>query len=1003
MKSIKYQLSNNKIVTDNGLYFYNRPLYMKNQPFVGLSGDKPAIKMVDTKAFCSSIVPSIKISEQFKKLRDFENITTHFMPNITEWLVKDDTGTEVIMVAVSLAEGNGVSLKVISNKDSEIDLVNYLNTKERKTFTNKPTDRNDPSLCGDRIKFPCDVDDDFISNLFILRSDTPLYVCITPSEDKIAVVLQKDDKEFNDSIKRAIDLTKIIKLDTPDSYLSMTVNFSSMAQDAIYHDNVYHHGAMAWNNAYPGWRSIYGASVLGWHKNVINEAEYYIAYQVKESPNILPSALDEHYLGTIQYVDSVYFGKGHIAKDQCIMYNFQTQFFDQLIHSWRWTNDKNLEKILYPALKLHSEWQQKCFDSNEDGLYESYINSWPTDSVWANGGDCPEETTYAYSVNIALSEMARNAGEMNLSKEYDNRAQKIKTALLKELWISDRGYVGFYREAQGEKRLHKDSWLYSIFLPIDAGILDENEAAQALYYTEYGLERVKDDNGGELVYLSNFVPYVWSIRVIQLGDVLHLALAYFQIGLFDDGWKLLKGVYREGCYHERIPGGFKSDNTSTDFGDIVSMYNRVIVEGLYGIRTNYPQGYIDIKPSFPIEWEEAKINTPEYEYVYTNTCQKISIDVKLPKKAQINLTIPLKATEVLSLMVNDNFSDYEIVEGFGIPLLKLSIDSSREFSLNVDLQGEFLYQPEEEINVGRERTIEIKEKIIHIEDPQNIIKEHDEDGKIVFNEVYGNHMFLVNVMRDGVRYKRNIKLKFPKEEFMHKGIEEIPTEAMWSYVDLKGQFNSDIREIYKKKYKNTNDVSGMLKLGVDGFSPWTFGFWNAKPPEMDFSLVNINDSGRIVTDFGVEFKFNPEGENIVFVSKYDNFPNSYKIDINEEGKGIFLLVSGSTNSMQTRIANARIILNYCDNSEEYIDIVPPFNFWSVCGYKDSCNLGGDYPTSKHDFTLDGYIPNIVQFGNNCRGVVLSKEMKPNTTLKSIEIKSLSQEIVVGIMGVTMIK
>jgi len=1002
MKSLKYELSNNSIVTKNRLYFYNRPLYMKNQPFVALSGDKPAIKMVDTKAFCSSIIPSIRISKEFKRLCDFDNITTHFRPNITEWFIKDKTGTEATLVAVSLAEGKGVCLKFISNMDCEIDLINYLHTNERTTFTDKPSDRNDPSRWGDKIKFPCDEDDDFISNLFIVKSDIPLYVCMTPSEDKITVALQQDDKLFIDSIKRAIDLTEIIKLNTPDSYLDMTVNFSSMAQDALYHDNVYHHGAVAWNNAYPGWRSIFGASVLGWHENVMNEANYYIAYQVKESPNILPSSLDNYHLGTIQYVDSVFFGKGYINKDQ-YMYNFQTQFFDQLIHSWRWTNDKSLEKILYPALKLHADWQQKCFDSNEDGLYESYINSWPTDSVWANGGDCPEETTYAYSVNIALSEMARNAGEMNLSKEYDIRAQKIKTALLKELWISDRGYVGFYREAQDEKRLHKDSWLYSIFLPIDAGILDENEAAQALYYTEYALERVKDDNGGELVYLSNFVPYVWSVRVIQLGDVLNLALAYFQIGLFEDGWKLLKGVYREGFYHERIPGGFKSENTSTDFGDIVSMYNRAIVEGLYGIRPNYPKGYIDIKPSFPIEWEEAEIKTKEYEYLYINSDKKISMHVKLPKKAKINLTIPLKATTVISLKVNDNFSNYEIIEGFGMPLLKISIDSCQEFSLNVDLQGKFLFEPEKVMSVGKERVIEIKEKIVDIKDPQKIIKEYDGNGTFVFNEVYGNHMFFVSVIKNGVRYKRNIKLEFPKNKFMHKGIEEIPTDAIWRCVDLLGDFNSDIRYIYKEKYKNTHDVSGMLKLGVDGFSPWTFGFWNAKPPEMDFSLVNINNNGRIVTDFGVEFKFNTEGKNIVFVSKYDNFPNSYEIEINEEGKGIFLLVSGSTNPMQTRIANARIILNYCDDSEEYIDIVPPFNFWSVCGYKNSCNKGGDYPTSTDDFVLDGHLPNIVNFGDDCRGVILSKEMKQDIALKSIEIKSLSQEVVIGIMGISIMK
>lgn len=1001
MDDLKYCLSENKITTTNGAFFYNRPIYLKNMPFVTLSGDKPAIKMVDTKAFCSSIVPSIIIDGQYKRLCDFESIEAFFMPNITKWIIKDCKGLEIKLAVVSLMNKKGVCLEAFSNQDITIDFMNYQNTKERASFTNKPTDRNDPSLCGDRINFPYDENDDYINNIAKLRKNIPIYLSMAPAKDRILVECEKDDIIYNKCVSQVSLLTKIIDIDTPDKKLDMTVKFSSVAQDAFYHDSVYNHGAMAWNTPFPGWRSIFGATALGWHKNVIKQAKYYIDYQVQESSNNLPESLDEYLLGTLQSDNSVFFGIGHIAKDQ-YMYNFQTQFFDQLIHSWKWTNDEKLERILYPALKLHSQWQQKCFDSNEDGLYESYINSWPTDSVWSNGGDCPEETAYAYTVYDTLSKLAKNAGEIIKSNEYSQKAQKILEQFMKELWISNEGYVGFYREGQGERRMHKDSWLYSIFLPIDAGILCENDAAQALYYTEYALERVKDSNGGELVYLSNFLPYVWSVRVIEYGDVLHLALAYFQTGLFDDGWKLLKGVYREGYYHERVPGGFQSDNTSTDFADNVSMYNRVIVEGLYGIRPNYPEGYVDIKPSFPIDWEKAKIKTNEYEYSYYNTNEKITIVGKLPKKAKINLTLPLKATKVVDLTMNGKPIDYDIVMGFGISLLKLSIDSCEEFSLQVDLSGKFEYEPESEIDVCGKRVIYMKEKLLHIEDPQQVVKEYDDDGKIVLNDAYGNHMFIASVMKDGVKYKRNIKLKFEKKKFEHMGIERVANDVSWSYIDLTDKFNSDIREIYNDKYKNTNDYSGMLKLGVDGFSPWTFGFWNAKPPKMDFSLAKLNDKGRISTDFGVEFLLLDQ-KNIVFTSKYDNYPNSCVLDINKEGTGIFLLVAGSTNPMQTRIENARIILNYEDNSQEHIDIVPPFNFWSVCGYKEACRKGGDYPISKDDFALGGYMPNLVEFGNNCRGVVLSKELKPNTILKNIELECLSQEVVIGIMGISIMK
>jgi len=50
-----------------------------------------------------------------------------------------------------------------------------------------------------------------------------------------------------------------------------------------------------------------------------------------------------------------------------------------------------------------------CFDPDDDGLYESYINTLPTDSVWYNGGGSVEESSYAYSGHLAAMDMARLA------------------------------------------------------------------------------------------------------------------------------------------------------------------------------------------------------------------------------------------------------------------------------------------------------------------------------------------------------------------------------------------------------------------------------------------------------------------------------------------------------------------------------------------------------------------------------------------------------------------
>ena len=58
------------------------------------------------------------------------------------------------------------------------------------------------------------------------------------------------------------------------------------------------------------------------------------------------------------------------------------EVFDQTIAGWRRSGDPALERLLRPALELHVAWLRECFDPDDDGLYESYINTLPTDSVW---------------------------------------------------------------------------------------------------------------------------------------------------------------------------------------------------------------------------------------------------------------------------------------------------------------------------------------------------------------------------------------------------------------------------------------------------------------------------------------------------------------------------------------------------------------------------------------------------------------------------------------------
>jgi hypothetical protein len=101
--------------------------------------------------------------------------------------------------------------------------------------------------------------------------------------------------------------------------------------------------------------------------------------------------------------------------------------------------------------------------------------------------------------------------------------------------------------------------------------------------------------------------------------------------------------------------------------------------------------------------------------------------------------------------------------------------------------------------------------------------------------------------------------------------------------------------------------------------------------------------------------------------------------------------------MQGRIANAEIRLAYSDGVVDRLELVPPFNFWSLCGLPD----GSDYDYKRDAFALPKTPPATVQLGKNCRAILLNRRLRQGVELNSVTLATLSQEVVIGLMGVTL--
>jgi hypothetical protein len=118
---------------------------------------------------------------------------------------------------------------------------------------------------------------------------------------------------------------------TPDPLINAAVAAMGPAVDGLWRNNpgAFVHGAMAWDVLYVGWRSEYGATVLGWSDKVAQEGTLFFNAQNRDStPTQCES--DPTKLLTQEAPTSRFYGRGHIGLAQG-MYDMQSQMFDQQV------------------------------------------------------------------------------------------------------------------------------------------------------------------------------------------------------------------------------------------------------------------------------------------------------------------------------------------------------------------------------------------------------------------------------------------------------------------------------------------------------------------------------------------------------------------------------------------------------------------------------------------------------------------------------------------------
>ena len=770
------------------------------------------------------------------------------------------------------------------------------------------------------------------------------------------------------------DLASSVIFNTPDAYLNPVGGTMVMAADGAWNGQVWTHGAVGWRMPLPGWRAAYMGDFLGMFDRQRIHFDAYAKSQVTDIPVIRPHVMDkEHNLsrGAYEWGTPMY-SNGYICRNpennkQFHHYDMNLVYIDELLWHFQFDADTAYMRKMWPVIKSHLAWEKNTWDPDNDGLYDAYCCIWASDALQYNSGGVTHSSAYNYRANLLAARMAEMIGEN--PAPYREESDKILKAMNSRLWLKDFGHWAEYQDFMGLKRVHKDAALWSIYTPIDCGAGTGEQNYQATKYVDRHIPRVPYIYNGQeyqTVSTSDWSPYEWSINNVAMAEVMHTVLAYYQAGRVEEAYRLLKANVLDFMYLGSSPGNFGQLSTMDratgegyrDFSDVTGISSRAFIEGLYGITPNALDGKCIIRPGFPAAWDSASVHTPYLDYSFRRVGGKDVFDIEQ------NFARPLQ------IVIRKNLGGGKYKDTV------LTADKRQHVELAT-------IKPVDNDEAEAKRTYTLADAVAE----QTADRWGTKTG-------VGNDFDQLN---DGKR----------------------------RMVNMDAAFNSEVSDIFKNQYLTPRSPYTTLCVPTQGMGDWCSTKKLAKID--DSKLRSMVKDGSFETLQGLSFRTPAEGKNIAYTSLWDNYPDSITIPLSGKASHAYLLMAGSTNPMQFAIENAVVRVEYTDGTTDELMLVPPVNWCpieqdfvenavafampAVRPYRIGLNTG---IVSRHLFR-DSHYQEAATAGDlpdmklamcalpGGAATMLDMPLNAKKKLRSLTLRALSNEVVVGLMGITLQK
>lgn len=855
-------------------------------------------------------------------------------------------------------------------------------------------------------------------------------------------------------IQMAIEKSKTIVIETPDPTMNTLGSSLSMAADGIWgSDGVWQHGAIGWRMPLPGWRAAYTGDVMGWHDRARVHFNNYAASQLVDIPvdPTLPMMDSSRNLARgLEKIGTPMYSDGYICRypnnaKKVNHYDMNLVYIDELLWHFNWTGDWAYVYEMWPVLRRHLDWEKRNFDPDNDCLYDAYCCIWASDGLYYSGGAVTHSSAYNHRANAMAAMIAKHFAETgfyekegkkialssdeiaafkNAAEKYGKEAEGILSALNRRLWMEKEGVWAESQDALGLRRLHRRPALWTVYHAIDSDVATPRQADRAMSYVDAYIPHIpirvdaeqnsvspavsarnpeiaagkksllEDIVSGDYatVATTSWQPYGWSINNVAHAEVAHTALAYWQAGRNDDGYHLFKSLVLDAMYLGASPGNYGQisfydaarSECYRDFGDPVGIMSRTIVQGLFGVRPDRLNRRVCLQPGFPSDWENARIATADYEFAMQKHSGSSGITDWIYRNAEgfdadtLILTVKSEYTGVKAVKVNGKilggkYGSWRMIEdGAGNPMLEMKINTGTAAKRNKRSSDyEFSYTIR---TIWEGNKYGKKEKSLR----PDVVKEELGSLRMCdFNDV------------DTMRLET---------------------------MDLSDYYNLDVNHLFHQQYLSPRWSYTTLALPTQGIGEWCHPADSFHVDNTGVRTLTAAGKGILQTSLSVPFLLQPgrNGNNVLFTSWWDNYPTSVTLPLQGQASHLYMMMVGTTNAMQCRIENGIIRVNYTDGSCDSLMLVNPSTWWPI----DQDFLQGLpafylYESGADDMqapyrmslrTAEVYRPQATKLNQKTDGgaaTLFDLLLDNQKTLQSVEIETLSNDVIIGVMGLTL--